>query len=781
MLTNLGIAEIYQGSLLVTILASIWVTRAAYKAMPKPGAKWLGLFMVSVIALSTVLIINFSTSTIAGRVFWSKMGYIAFAGAITFFLFFAMEFSGAEKYFSHPYWLFYLIVPVIVLALVWTNEWHGLIWNSFTWRDPPDNRFLIFGRGALFPLFVVYGYVMLLVSSFFLFRSVLGYRYIYRRQAVIIMAAMVAPWVAHFIYIFKLGPAGLDTTPFGLTLTGVLLALNISRWHLLDLSPVARDWVIEEMQQGVIIVDDRLRLIDMNPAARTMLNLKPADLGQPLTGPIADWTSLSTVANASHEVEWPGPPTRVLSVTNSVLSTRRHEAAGYLLLCHDITETKQTREALWQRNLELAVLEERETLSRDLYAETSHILSRIVSLGHEAINFLEHEHNVGVAAALAELVEIAGSSETNLDAFIRNRPPDAGMPDYFELLARYTDHFSQSHPLTVTLTHPPRIAGNLLSPMAQIQLLRMIQETLLHTVLVVSGKSAQIIISEQENWVQTVIVCLTGATDTLQQDERSLLSLLQTRVETVGGVVDIRATSGRESHLVIQLPRYKTISHKNFSAMRVLLVDDHQILLDGFKRQLEEQGINVVGTANNGLEAIDQARRLTPDIILMDIRMPQMSGIEATRRIKAEFPDIKIIMLTVSQSQQDLLESLRSGASGYLLKTIRPKEFFDLLASVVDGDIPLAPDMVSQLMVGLSENEEVASGMLLLSSQQLDILRLVAQGLTYQEVADRVSLSIRTVHYHMAQIREKLNATSRSEVVSQAMALGLVSPNETQK
>ena len=125
--------------------------------------------------------------------------------------------------------------------------------------------------------------------------------------------------------------------------------------------------------------------------------------------------------------------------------------------------------------------------------------------------------------------------------------------------------------------------------------------------------------------------------------------------------------------------------------MRVLIVDDHALFRDGISSLLKARGYQVVGEASDGQEAVVRARELRPDLVLMDIRMPQMGGLEATRLIKAEMPEIKIIILTVSDDDEDLFEAIKSGAEGYLLKNIRAEEFFALLSGVVRGEAAISP------------------------------------------------------------------------------------------
>ncbi|MFQ5594604.1 MAG: response regulator transcription factor, partial [Anaerolineae bacterium] len=132
--------------------------------------------------------------------------------------------------------------------------------------------------------------------------------------------------------------------------------------------------------------------------------------------------------------------------------------------------------------------------------------------------------------------------------------------------------------------------------------------------------------------------------------------------------------------------------------MKVLLVDDHPLVREGIASLLVARGMEVVGEAGDGLEALDKARLLQPDMILMDVRMPGLNGLEATRLIKTEMPEIKIVMLTVSDDDQDLFDAIRSGAEGYLLKSLGSAEFFNLLEGVDRGEAPISPIMAAKVL-----------------------------------------------------------------------------------
>jgi two-component system NarL family response regulator len=219
--------------------------------------------------------------------------------------------------------------------------------------------------------------------------------------------------------------------------------------------------------------------------------------------------------------------------------------------------------------------------------------------------------------------------------------------------------------------------------------------------------------------------------------------------------------------------------------MRVLLADDHALLVEGLQNLLEAHGIEVAGIARNGEEARVEARRLSPDVILMDVRMPICDGLTATRLIKAEMPGTKIIILTTSTEDEDLFEAVKAGASGYLLKSMDADTLIEALHDAEQDVPPFAPGLAAKVLGEFSRMAEPASGEDAapktggpgpspdesLSPRQVEILTLVAQGLPYKEVGARVFLSPRTVKYHMAEIMRKLHLENRAQVLSAARAV----------
>ena len=209
--------------------------------------------------------------------------------------------------------------------------------------------------------------------------------------------------------------------------------------------------------------------------------------------------------------------------------------------------------------------------------------------------------------------------------------------------------------------------------------------------------------------------------------------------------------------------------------IRVLIVDDHALFRRGLMLVLEsEEGIDVVGEADDGEDAIAKAEQLAPDVVLMDVRMPRISGIEATRRLAEALPTTKIIMLTVSDEEEDLYEAIKAGATGYLLKEISIEEVADAVRAVTQGQTLISPSMASKLIAEFTNLAKRATDrqqvpVPRLTERELDVLRLVAQGITNREIAEQLFIAENTVKNHVRNILEKLHLHSRMEAVLYAV------------
>jgi len=222
-----------------------------------------------------------------------------------------------------------------------------------------------------------------------------------------------------------------------------------------------------------------------------------------------------------------------------------------------------------------------------------------------------------------------------------------------------------------------------------------------------------------------------------------------------------------------------SFAHGDESAIRVMLVDDHDLFRRGLELVLrDELDLEIVGEAGDGLAAIERATELQPDVVLMDVRMPGVGGIEATRRIRNALPATKVVMLTVSDDEEDLYAAIRAGANGYLLKEVSIDEVANAVRAVVRGQSLVTPSMATKLFTEfnvLSRRVDAQHGTATrLTEREVEVLRLVAKGMSNKEIAAELVIAENTVKNHVRNILEKLQMKSRMEAAMYAVREKLV-------
>ena len=208
--------------------------------------------------------------------------------------------------------------------------------------------------------------------------------------------------------------------------------------------------------------------------------------------------------------------------------------------------------------------------------------------------------------------------------------------------------------------------------------------------------------------------------------------------------------------------------------IRVLVVDDHPVWRSGLRNDLEGSGhIEVVGEADDGGDAIDMTREVMPDVVLMDLQLPQVSGADATRMIIDESPHVKVLVLSASAEESDVLEAVKAGASGYLLKSSTSEEVLDAITRVRAGEPVFTPSLAGLV---LSEFRRIAGGgpsEPVLTERENEVLKLVAKGYTYREIGEKLFISTKTVQNHVQNILTKLQLKKRYELMRYAIQKGL--------
>jgi DNA-binding NarL/FixJ family response regulator len=209
---------------------------------------------------------------------------------------------------------------------------------------------------------------------------------------------------------------------------------------------------------------------------------------------------------------------------------------------------------------------------------------------------------------------------------------------------------------------------------------------------------------------------------------------------------------------------------------RVVIADDHPLFRGGVRERLEKpgSGIQVVGEASDGQEACELVRRLHPDVVLLDIAMPVLSGIDATRRIKAELPDVGVLILTLYDDEQYIYALVDAGAAGYLLKTTEGEQLAEAVHRVRQGEAVLSPAVTQKVLKRMTRDRTIApeAAPSLVSERELEVLQLAARGAGNKSIANELGVSIRTVHAHMRHIFNKLGVASRTEAVMRGVREG---------
>jgi len=215
------------------------------------------------------------------------------------------------------------------------------------------------------------------------------------------------------------------------------------------------------------------------------------------------------------------------------------------------------------------------------------------------------------------------------------------------------------------------------------------------------------------------------------------------------------------------------------SKIHILIADDHSIVREGVRMILDgQEDFDVVGEASTGREALEQARRLKPDVVVMDISMPDMTGIEATAKIRSELPNTQVMGLTMHEDESYVFELLKAGAAGYVLKRAAAEDLVSAVRAAHQGEAFLYPTVAKMVVQDFlqrttSHDKSALDG---LTDREREVLTLIAEGLTNQEIAGRLYISIKTVQTHRAHIMEKLNLHDRTELVRYAIRKGLIQP-----
>jgi len=336
-------------SALVAVITALigWKRRLASTAS-KP---FVGL-MLAIAGYSIVAALEVIAIALPDKIFWSKLEYVGSGSVITCFLILALHFTHKQHWLKFPNWLFLWFVPALNMALAATNEWHHLVWSGFL-RDPNGSHLIIYRHGIGFYWVLLCSYVYTLMGTLLLIQAAVQPGLLQRRQSKLILLGAIIPVIGSAVYVLGLTPPGLNTTPMSFLGCGLLYFVNLFHSRMLDLVPIARDLLIENMQDGVIVLDKLHRVVDINPAAQGLVGLRQKVLGTPIEQIFPTWHDiwLHRIQTGSRSaLALQGEQMRYVELQTTELRDRDQRIIGFLLIVQDVTHRYQTERQLRQAN-----------------------------------------------------------------------------------------------------------------------------------------------------------------------------------------------------------------------------------------------------------------------------------------------------------------------------------------------------------------------------------------------------------------------------------------------
>ena len=479
-------------------------------------------------------------------------------------------------------------------------------------------------------------------------------------------------------------------------------------------------------------------------------------------------------------------------------------------LSREIATREQAEQQLLAQERQLATIQERERIGQELHDDLGQVMSYISLQAQTARTLLVQGEQTQAETLLAKLAQAAQNTHADLRKYILGIRDTAGAPDFFATLENYLALLRERYGLDIEMEVPHDLPDAPFGPQVEWQLLRIIQEAVTNVGKHAGVDSAQLTFQPQDEWMAVTIrdAGRGFAPHAPREREHFGLEMMRERAASIGGRLEIHSDLEQGARVTAHVPLYPLFLQKeddwaDTRGLRVMLADDHALFLEGLSTMLAARGVQVVGTARDGLEAETLALQLRPDVILMDVQMPRCDGVMATRRILAQLTTVKIVILTVAADDDTLFAALKAGASGYLLKSLDSVTLFNMLAELMRDQVVLAPGLAARVLaefasapspslygsdeppaqppatpaekaIGATDDAPLAADPSHpLTPRQIEVLRLISQGSTYKEIGTALYISERTVKYHMGQILKRLQLKSRAQVIAYAMQEGL--------
>lgn len=779
-------------SLLNLLITSVLVGVAIVVLGRKIGrtGNMLGFFMLAVALWTFTTALDLAAINLEDKIFWSKIQYIGIFSIPALLFLFIYNFYANEKPFPKKYTILIWLIPVITILLAFTNEYHSLIWTAFTPSPIENSNLVVYHHGVWFWIAFAYFYLTLVASILMLIVTRKNLPAIKKRNATLMLFAFPFPVIGNILYNFEFNPwPGYDLTAVGFGITAFMLLWGIRKLDLVDITPVAREKLMEFLGDGVIVIDWENNIVDYNHAILDIISQKGYEIPKSLKNlPVEQLIDEIPDLTPLFKSESGYPLIISAIIANEPTIEILHQPildedgifSGKIIVVRDITIQKQTETQLLWQHKQLAVEQERQKMGRELHDNLAQVLGYINFQSKAIQDLIEEGDTTSAMAGVVKLINVSEEANKDVREFIQETrhesPPAKG---FLPALNSYINSYRKLTNVPITLNMYDLDIESFTTSQVRLQILRLVQESLSNIQKHAKATSIQIVFSQTPRALLISIVDDGIGFDPEKAvvDGHFGLRIMQDRIKEVGGELNIISAPGQGTTIQIKLPIIE-LNHQKLKRYKYMIVDDHPLFLDGLKNLLTNKGLEVLATAQSGNEALDLLKELKPDVILMDVHMPGYSGQETARIIKQQAPEIKILMLTMSDNPEDLYQAIQSGVDGYILKNRSPEELFTDLERIVNEPLVISSEMTKRLLEKQAHfpkmNIDLPPALYELSAVERDILERVALGEGYKEIGVALNLSPHTIKYHFNKVMNKMEIDNRAEAIQMAIRAGLI-------
>jgi len=714
---------IYSVFFIGTSLVSFFVAFLAFQRRSIIGARELAWLMIATGTGAFWIIFETAAPTVAEKIFWSKLEYSGGLASPVLYLIFVLRFTGKAKLLSQRNILLLFIIPVVTYLLVLTNESHKLIWSGFSPISEKTNLMEYFHGIGFWLGYILYTYVLLLLSAIYLIHFIIHKTKTFRYQALIILSGGMLPWIVSVIYLTGLSPVtGLDLTPFSITLSGTLACYAILNFRFLDLVPVARETLVEILPDGIIALDSKNRIQDINKAAISFLGIREKNIiGYPIDSSGSSVTLLMNAVVEENHVDQIEISSNNEIKTFSILKRAiRNQPGSRLVIIQDITYTKRAEKELIKAK-ERA--EESDRLKSTFIANMSHeirtplngilgfteLLNMPNLTGKEQHDYLEIIRKGGnrMLKIINDIIDISKIESGQMQILVSRTDIKEQIESIYSFFAPEAEAKGIRLICKDTLSAEEAIINTDSYKLYDIQT-NLIKNAIKFTPLgfVEFGfekknnflaffvKDSGIGISDEQK--EFIFERFRQGNDSLTRNYEGSglgLSISKAYVEMLGGKIWFDSEYGKGSvfHFIIPynsfpekdladgdlIPEKAAVSEiKN---LVILIVEDDQPS-ELFISRLVSPFSKKILKAETGSQAVEICRNNKDiNLVLMDIELPEMDGYEATHQIRQFNKDVIIIAQTAFGLTGDKERALEAGCDDYISKPIHSKILFELI------------------------------------------------------------------------------------------------------